>query len=146
MFEQVGFQGRGLLRFQAVVERASRHGDGLGETQCVREILGIRQREFLTVKVADGRMGFHDNSRLVAVDPSHKGAVNRGDQAILKLVRVFAEVPHVAICVLGEPIERIFRQFTVQSDRIVDFDARDALDHPGIVRHGELIVFKPSAV
>ena len=60
MFEEVGFQGGGLLRFQAVVERASRHGDGLGETQRVREILGIRQREFLTVKVADGRMGFHD--------------------------------------------------------------------------------------
>jgi hypothetical protein len=28
----------------------------------------------------------------------------------------------------------------------VDFDAPDAEDHPGIVRHGELIVFKPSAV
>src|SRR5213594_1798025 len=46
VFEQVGFQGRGLLRFQAVVERASRHGDMLGETECFREILSIGQREF----------------------------------------------------------------------------------------------------
>jgi len=146
MFEQVGFQGRGLLRFQAVVERASRHGDGLAETDCFGEILGIGQREFLTVKVADGRMSFHDNSWLVSVDTSHEGAVNGGDQAILKLVGVFSKIPHVAISILGEPIKRIFRQFAVQSDRVVDFDAPDAEDHPGIVRHGELIVFKPSAV
>ena len=124
------------------MERASRHGDGLGETEGVREILGIRQREFLTVKVADGRVSFHDDSRLVAVDPSHKGAGNGGDQAILKLVGVFAKIPHVAICVLGEPIERIFRQFAIRRDRIVDFDARDAQDHPRIARHGELVVFK----
>jgi len=142
MFEEVGFQWRDLLRFQAVVERASRHGDGLGETEGVREILGIRQREFLTVKVADGRVSFHDGSRLVAVDPSHKGAGNGGDQAILKLVGVFAEIPDVVICVLGEPIERIFRQFAIRRDRIVDFDARDAQDHPRIARHGELVVFK----
>ena len=114
MFEKVGFQRRGLLRFQAVVERASRHGDSLGETECFREILGIGQREFLTIKVADGRVRFHDDSRLVAVDPSHEGAVNGGDQAILKLVGVFAEIPDVAISVLGEPIERIFRQFAIR--------------------------------
>jgi hypothetical protein len=108
----------------------SRHGDSLGETECLREILAIGQREFLTVKVADGRMGFHDNSRFVTVHTSHEGAVNGGDQAILKLVRVFAKVPDVALRVLGGPIERIFRQFAVLSDRIVDFDARDALGSP----------------
>jgi len=142
MFEEVSFQGRGLLRFQAVVERASRHSDGLGETECFGEILSVGQREFLTVKVADGRVSFHDNSWLVPIDTSHEGPVNGGNQAILKLVGVFAKIPHVAISILGEPIERIFRQFAVHSDRIVDFDARDALDHPGIVRDGELIVFK----
>jgi hypothetical protein len=57
-------------------------------------------------------------------------------------VGVFAKVPDVAISILGEPIERIFRQFAIRRDRIMDFDARDALDHPGIARHGELIVFK----
>src|SRR5437870_9844153 len=99
MVEEVGLQRGGLLRFQAVVERASRHGDGLGETECVREILGIGQREFLTVKIADGRVSFHDDSWLVPVDPSHKGAVNGGDQTILKLAGVFAKVPDVAISV-----------------------------------------------
>ena len=87
-------------------------------------------------------MGFHDNSRLVAIDPSHEGAVNGSDQAILKLVGVFAEVPDVAISVLGEPIERIFRQLAVRPDCIVNFDAPNSEDHSSVVRDGELIVFK----
>src|SRR5947208_2462034 len=87
-------------------------------------------------------MGFHDNPRLVPVDTSHEGTIDTGDQAILKLVSVFAEVPHVAISVLGEPIKCIFCQFAVHGDGIMDFNARDAEDHPGMVRYGELIVFK----
>ena len=130
VFEEIGFQRCGLLRFQAVMERASSHGDGLGETECFREIFGIVQREFLTVKIADGRVCFHDNSRLVAVDTSHEGAVNGGDQAILKLVGVFAEVPNVAISVLSEPIERIFGQFAVRGDCIMDFSAGDPRGSP----------------
>jgi len=48
-------------------------------------------------------------------------------QAILKLVRVFPpKYQTFAISVLGEPIERIFRQFAIRRDRIMDFDARDA--------------------
>lgn len=142
VFEEIGFQRRGFFRFQAIVERPSWHGDRRGETDGFRKILGISQREFLTVKIADGRMSFHDNSRFVPVDTTHERALNGGDQAILKLVGVFAKIPHVAISILGEPIERIFRQPAVHSDRIVDFDAGDAEDHLGMVRHGELIVFK----
>src|SRR5206468_6823956 len=71
-----------------------------------------------------------------------EGAVNGGDQAILKLVGVFAEVPNVAISVLSEPIERIFGQFAVRGDCIMDFSAGDPEDHPCIARHRELIVFK----
>ncbi len=142
VFEEVGFQGRSLFRFQAVVKCASRYRDGRVKTECFREILGIVQREFLTVKVADGGMGLHDNSRFVSVDTSHERALNGGDQAILKFVGVFAEVPHVAICVLSEPIERILGQLAVRGDRIVDFDTPDPEDHPGMVCHGELIVFK----
>jgi hypothetical protein len=63
----------------------------------------------------------------------------------LKLIH-YPEVPNVAIPVLREPIERIFRQLAVCGDRIMDFDARDAEDYPGIARHGELIVSKPCAV
>ena len=54
-------------------------------------------------------MGFHDNSRFVAVDASHERALDGGDQAILKFVRVFAEVPDVAVSILSKPIKRIFR-------------------------------------
>jgi hypothetical protein len=41
-------------------------------------------------------MCLHDNSRLISVDTSHESAVDRGDQAILKLVSVFAEVGSVS--------------------------------------------------
>ena len=50
VFEEVGFQGRSLFRFQAVVKCASRYRDGRVKTECFREILGIVQRELLTVK------------------------------------------------------------------------------------------------
>jgi hypothetical protein len=53
VFEKIRFQRRGLLRFQAVMERASWHSDGLGETECFREIFGISQGEFLTIKIPD---------------------------------------------------------------------------------------------
>jgi hypothetical protein len=143
VFEQVGFQGRGLLRFQAVVERPGWYSDGLAEAECFGEILGIGQRKFLTVKVADGRMRLHDDSRLVPVDTSHPAALDGVDQAILQLLRILTKILDIAILVLGEPIERIFCRLAVRDDRIMDFDAGDAEDHPGIVCHGELIVFKP---
>ena len=41
VFEEVGFQGRGLFRFQAILERPSWYVDCLRQTACFREILGI---------------------------------------------------------------------------------------------------------
>ena len=40
-FEEVGFQGRGLFRFQAIVVGPSWYMDCLRQTACFREILGI---------------------------------------------------------------------------------------------------------
>ncbi len=57
-------------------------------------------------------------------------------------MRVFTEVPDVAILVLSEPIERILRQFFVEENAVVDLYACDAPDHPRIVAHGELGVIK----
>ena len=91
------------------MERPSWYVNCLAEIDCLREVLGVVQRELLTVKIADGRMGFHDNSRFVAINASHERAVNGGDQAMLKFVRVFAEVPHVAVSVLSKPIKCTLR-------------------------------------
>ena len=52
-------------------------------------------------------MCLHNNPRLIPVDTRHEGAVDGGDQAILKLMSIFAKVPNVAVSVLSEPIERI---------------------------------------
>jgi hypothetical protein len=87
-------------------------------------------------------MGFHNNSRFVAVDASHERALDGTDQAILEFVRVFAEVPDVAVSILGKPIKGIFRYLSVRSHRIVDFDTPDARDGPGAVRHCELVMFQ----
>jgi hypothetical protein len=65
----------------------------LGETECFREILSIARREFLAVKIADGRVGLHNDSLLVPVDTSHPSALDGGDQAILKLAHVFSKIP-----------------------------------------------------
>src|SRR5207302_10755754 len=71
VLEEIGFQRRGFSRFQAIVERPSWHGDRRGETDGFRNILGISQREFLTVTIADVRISFDDNSQFVAVAPTH---------------------------------------------------------------------------
>src|SRR5207248_11632577 len=99
VFEEIGFQRRGFFRFQAIVERPSWHGDRRGETDGFRKILGIRQREFLTVKIATGRMSFHDNSRFVPVDTTPERALKGGVQAILQLVRAYGMLPTVALSV-----------------------------------------------
>src|SRR5438067_13099153 len=79
VFEEIGFQRRGFFRFQAVVERASWHGDRRGETDGFGKIVGISQRELLTVKIAYGRMSFNDNSGFFLIDTiqdrSLKGSV-----------------------------------------------------------------------
>src|SRR5207247_9959881 len=125
VFEEIGFQRRGFFRFQAIVERPSWHGDRRGETDGFRKILGISQREFLTVKIADGRMSFHDNTRFVLFDTTYERALNGGDQANLKLVGAFAKIPHVAISILGAPLERTFGDPAVTSDSSADFDSAD---------------------
>src|SRR4030095_1144090 len=95
------------------------------ETDSFREVFGVCRREFLAVEVADRRMGFHDDSRLVVVAPRGEGALDGGDQSILKLLSIFAEIPNVALFVLGVPIQRIFRENPVNSDGVMNFDAGD---------------------
>src|SRR5262249_47997627 len=114
----------------------------LREATRFREILGIVQREFLTVKTAEGRRRLHNNSRFVAIDTSHKRTLDGSDQSMLEFVRIFAKVPNVAFSILGKPIKSIFRQLTVRSHCIVDFDASDAQDGPRAVRDRKLVMFQ----
>ena len=55
-------------------------GEDFVEAEHFRKILGIVEREFLPVEIADRRMRFHDDSRFVAVDARHECAVNRRDE------------------------------------------------------------------
>src|SRR5262245_41745222 len=114
----------------------------LREATRFREIFGIVQREFLTVKIANDWMRLHDNSRFVAVDASHERALDGSDQAILEFVRVFAKVPNVAVSILGKPIKGILRYLPVRSHRVMHFDTPNAQDVPGAVRHRKLVMFQ----
>ena len=80
VFKEVRFQRGRFLRSQAVAERARPNRNGFVDTECFRKVLGIAERELLPVEVADGRMGFHDNARLVAVDARDERAVDGSDQ------------------------------------------------------------------
>ena len=64
------------------------HGEDFVEAEHFRKILGIVEREFLPVEIADRRMRFHDDSRFVAVDARHECAVNRRDETVLQLASI----------------------------------------------------------
>ena len=64
------------------------HGEDFVEAAHFRKILGIVEREFLPVEIADRRMRFHDDSRFVAVDARHECAVNRRDETVLQLASI----------------------------------------------------------
>ena len=63
-------------------------GEDFVEAEHFRKILGIVEREFLPVEIADRRMRFHDDSRFVAVDARHECAVNRRDETVLQLASI----------------------------------------------------------
>src|SRR5262249_16877015 len=56
--------------------------------------------------------------------------------------RVLAEVPDVAIVVLGKPITRILQHRTTDLAGAVDLDAGDAQDGSRGAGHGELVVLE----
>ena len=64
------------------------HGEDFVEAAHFRKILGIVEREFLPVEIADRRMRFHDDPRFVAVNATHKCAVNRRDETVLQLASI----------------------------------------------------------
>src|SRR5262245_47187558 len=101
LLEELGLQWCRLLRLQAAGERAGGNIDRLGEAQGLSEVLGVAEGEFLAIEVSDGRVRLHDDARLVPVDAGHEGSLEGRDQAIRELVGVLAEVPHVAVLVLG---------------------------------------------
>src|SRR5947208_9962572 len=105
-----------------MIEPAGAHPDDFVETHRLGKILGVVEREFLSVEIADRRMRFHDDPRFIAVDASHECALNRRDETVLQLMSIFTKVPDIPFPVLSEPIEGILRYRAVRKDTVVNFD------------------------
>ena len=89
------------MGLETVLERAIRNSNRCVQADRFRFILGISKRKLLPVEIADCGMSLHDNSRLVAVHASDESAFDGADQAVFQLRCVLAEIPDVAILVLG---------------------------------------------
>jgi hypothetical protein len=60
-------------------------------------VLGRIESKLLAIEISDRWLGFHDDARLGAVYSAGPGAFQADDHTALELLRVFAEVPDVAV-------------------------------------------------
>src|SRR5215472_252234 len=90
-------------------------------------------------------MGFHNDSRLIVIGSGQERTFDRGDKAVLKLSRVFPEVPDIAFQVLSKKIKSIFCKYVVGIDRIMHLDTGNTINDSGIMSHSK-DVFDRSAL
>ncbi len=80
-------------------------------------------------------MGFHDDSWLIVVDSGQERTLDCGKKAVLKLGRVFSEVPDIAFEILSEEIQGILRKYVVGIDRIMHLDTSNSINDSGVVSY-----------
>ena len=94
-----------------VLEVAGRHLGHLLGAEDLAVVLGLALVVLLPVLHAVGGVGGHDDPGQRTVDAGLEGAgPGRADLAVLELGGVLAEVPDVALGVLGVPVERVLDQ------------------------------------
>ena len=77
----------------------------------------------------DGRVGLHEDAGLRSVHAGMPGTFRADDLPLrVELLRVFAEIPDVAVLVLHVVVARPFGQPATQEQAIVDDDAPDAVN------------------
>src|SRR5215469_1020312 len=82
-------------------------------------------------------MSFHNDSRLIVVDPRQKRPLNRGEKTVVELGRVLPEVPNITFQVLSKEIKGILCKYAVGEHRIMHLDASNTINDPGVVSHGK---------
>jgi hypothetical protein len=85
---------------------------------------------------------FHDDARFVAIDAGRKGSGQSDKAAIDQFPGVFAEIPNIAVLVLSEPIQRVFRQDAVEINDVMHLNAFHSLNHFRLVRDDKFIVLE----
>src|SRR5215470_2529611 len=129
-----GFQGGVILGTDGVGECAIRDGHGLARFDHVYLVLGLALEVFLVEAVADGRVGFHDDAGLCAAYAGLPGAGGVGELAglVVEGSGGLAEVPDVAVLVLGVPVVGVLVELAVAEHGVVHDHRRDAQDRFGV--------------
>src|SRR5215510_3697944 len=83
-------------------------------------------------------MGLHDDAGCGAIDAGMPGSLS-ADLAVLKCLRILAEVPDVSVLVLREIIEGILFQNTANRCHVSDDGAGHAINHLGVASDLEII-------
>src|SRR4051794_11090547 len=139
-FDLVGAQPRPFPGLQDVVETAV--GDTTGEAQPEHRRLILRHAlgEFLVIMVPRLRSGLHDDAGNGAVHPGLPGALRADHVAVLiELSGVFAEIPDVALDVLGIPVGGVLGELPVLEGEVAHHRAGDAQDLFGLVGDEHLV-------
>jgi hypothetical protein len=124
----VGLERRPVPRLQHPLEGAEGHLGLLVEAEDLARVLGLALRVLLPVGEPDLGIGRHRDSGLGAVDAGLPRPGGRDDRAALQLLRVLAEVPDVAVAILGVPVPRVLHDPTVGADDVVHDGRLDAED------------------
>ena len=116
--------------------------NGLTQVEHTSAVFRRVQQELLAIEITNLGMSLHHNARACAVHPTLPGAAQAGHPTTHQLIGVFAEVPDISVLVLSEPIERIFSEFAVDKDLVVNFDAGDSVNELRVSGNNELGVNK----
>src|SRR6266508_5466925 len=108
--DDIGLERGELERAKDAMHGPVRDLDRTAGTHYPGDVYGLSRKALLPVAVGDLRVRLHDDARLRSVDaglPRPRGV----DLAVGEvLIRVLAQVPHVALIVLCIPVERLLEE------------------------------------
>jgi hypothetical protein len=102
-----------------LVSTTERDAHPLGRAEHLRRVFGDARIVLLAVAVADPGAGLHDDARFGAVLAGLPGALGADPQAVPVRLGVLAEVPDVALAVLGVLVEGVLDEPAVSGDPVV---------------------------
>src|SRR6187397_1306199 len=129
--DDVGLEGRPLLRQERTVRGHGRHSRVRPKAQDPEVVLGMSLQVLLPEGLPDARPRGHEDTRACARDAGQPGPLAaRHLPGAVELGRVLAEVPDGAARVLGVPVGRPLGEPARRVQAVADPGAADTLDDP----------------
>ena len=101
------------------------------QVQHLGQVLGFAKHELLAVRVSDLRGRLHQDPGFRAIDSGAPRAPQADEQAVFVAPRDFAEIPDIALQVLGHEIVRVL-------DHLAGFQVRSNVVHDAALHAGDL--------